>query len=367
VLYYVLGDAGGQSALFADSIGQEVGRIWYDPLGGVIQNTLPATLTEKLTSHLDTATGLQYDGLHYYDPWVGTYIQPNPFGGAPEASGTRSRYGVVSSRAADQAQARAYAPMPDLALFGPLAVNIGKAGSKWVIFHEAVRGLRSVHRNSRQVTRLVDEVGYLYFRHVPSEAADSAISYYLGRSFRSLGGGNYKSASQFRRVALEGGLTLYQNVDTGVYDVSLGYLMVRLEQAGLGDAAEFVAAHDVRSLVSKSPVGRVAGWLALTKTGQHVLDLGFGLGIDVGVQGIIDLGMLTHGELTPGQYAGRLGVAAFGSGVSWAAGQEAAYLAATYLGASLGGPIGIGIGIGVAIIYDVAIQPLLYKQLGLNP
>jgi YD repeat-containing protein len=56
VLYYVLGDAAGQSALFADSTGQEVGHIWYDPLGGVIQNTLPATLTEKLAGHLDTAT-----------------------------------------------------------------------------------------------------------------------------------------------------------------------------------------------------------------------------------------------------------------------------------------------------------------------
>lgn len=74
-------------------------HIWYAPLSRVIQNTLPATLTEKLAGHLDTATGLQYHGARYYDPWVGSYVQPDPFGGLPQAPQSFNRYGapVVST------------------------------------------------------------------------------------------------------------------------------------------------------------------------------------------------------------------------------------------------------------------------------
>jgi len=48
-------------------------------------------LTEKLAGHLD-ATGLQYDGLRYYDSSVGIYAQPDPFGGVPEAPQSLNRY-----------------------------------------------------------------------------------------------------------------------------------------------------------------------------------------------------------------------------------------------------------------------------------
>ncbi len=53
-------------------------------MGSVVTSTLPATLTNRLVSHLDPA-GLQYDGTGYYDPWAGIYVQPSPFGGVPEA------------------------------------------------------------------------------------------------------------------------------------------------------------------------------------------------------------------------------------------------------------------------------------------
>jgi hypothetical protein len=87
VLYYVLGDPSGQSAAFVrGDTGQEAGHILSDPLGNVVTSTLPATLTERLVSSLD-ATGLQYQASRFYDPAVGSYVQPSPFGGAPTGLG----------------------------------------------------------------------------------------------------------------------------------------------------------------------------------------------------------------------------------------------------------------------------------------
>jgi hypothetical protein len=87
VLYYVLGDPSGQSAAFVrGDTGQEAGHILSDPLGNVITSTLPATLTEQLAGSLD-ATGLQYQASRFYDPAVGSYVQPSPFGGAPTGLG----------------------------------------------------------------------------------------------------------------------------------------------------------------------------------------------------------------------------------------------------------------------------------------
>jgi RHS repeat-associated protein len=81
-LYYVQADPLGSTTLFTDQGGDAVGTLRYEPLGAVISNTLPARLNRSLVSQLEANTGLQYDGQRYYDPWVGGYIQPNPFGGA---------------------------------------------------------------------------------------------------------------------------------------------------------------------------------------------------------------------------------------------------------------------------------------------
>jgi RHS repeat-associated protein len=90
-------------------------------LGGVIQNALPATLTEKLAGHLDTVTGLQYDGARYYDPWVGSYVQPDPFGGLPQAPQSLNRFGL----AADSIPAYVLAQYEPGSV-SPLAVDAGK-------------------------------------------------------------------------------------------------------------------------------------------------------------------------------------------------------------------------------------------------
>ncbi len=60
---------------FSDAAGQEYGHILYDPLGNVIENTLPSEMVGTLAGNLD-ATGLQFDGRRYYDSLVGGYTQP---------------------------------------------------------------------------------------------------------------------------------------------------------------------------------------------------------------------------------------------------------------------------------------------------
>jgi hypothetical protein len=47
-LYYVLGDHLGSTSLVADAAGNEVGHVVYDAYGAIVENTLPATLTDRL-------------------------------------------------------------------------------------------------------------------------------------------------------------------------------------------------------------------------------------------------------------------------------------------------------------------------------
>jgi hypothetical protein len=56
---------------------------------------MSADLPEVLVSHLDP-TGLQWDGGRYYDPVVGIHLQPNPFGGVPEAPQSLNLYAATS-------------------------------------------------------------------------------------------------------------------------------------------------------------------------------------------------------------------------------------------------------------------------------
>ncbi len=65
-------------------------------LAGELTSTLPVTLTGRLATSLD-ATGFQYQGSRFYDPAVGSYIQPSPFGGVLEAPQSLNRYALSVS------------------------------------------------------------------------------------------------------------------------------------------------------------------------------------------------------------------------------------------------------------------------------
>jgi hypothetical protein len=61
----------------------------------VLTRTIPVTLTSRLPggAHLDADAGLVYDGAgRFYDAALGLYLQPDPFGAAPEAPESLNRY-----------------------------------------------------------------------------------------------------------------------------------------------------------------------------------------------------------------------------------------------------------------------------------
>jgi hypothetical protein len=111
----------------------------------------------------------------------------------------------------------------------------------------------------------------------------------------------------------------------------------------------------------------VAGFLFST-VGKNVLDLGFGLVIDVGWQAAVDYPLYAQGDITPLQYGGRLGVAASGSALSWGLGIGAGALVAT-AGAPVlvvGGTIFV-VGVSVNVVFDIYAAPWLNDTAGFEP
>jgi hypothetical protein len=94
-LYYLHHDLFGNLTEVTDESDALVGRARYDALGGVLTSTIPLTLTSRLPggAHLDADAGLVYDGAgRFYDAALGLYLQPDPFGAAPEAPESLNRY-----------------------------------------------------------------------------------------------------------------------------------------------------------------------------------------------------------------------------------------------------------------------------------
>jgi hypothetical protein len=312
-------------------------------------STIPPTLTGRLPANgqLDAAAGLVYAGEgRWYDAGLGLYLQPDPFGGAPEAPASLNRYAAAQISTLPTLGSVPGGGSNAGAVLESLTTNAAKAVAGWAIGEGATPYLRALHRRGWQLTRLAGEVGHFRFR-IPDEAMEGAIGFWTERL----------SGRTFRQILHTGGHASYHSLDTGAADVGVQYLLHRLRLAGLGEAAEFVSTRQtLRYLAESSPVGRAAGWLAWTRTGQRALDLGVGLGIDVGLQAALDWGMLQRGELTGWQYGERLAWAGAGSALSW--------VAVAVIG---GGPWGIGAGIVVAVGYDLLLQPIIYRLRGLNP
>ncbi|MEW5959829.1 MAG: RHS repeat-associated core domain-containing protein [Chloroflexota bacterium] len=78
-LYYVLGDHLGSTSVVVDDSGSQVGHVLYDAYGAIVENTLPAGLTDRLYTGqvFDAATGLYYYNARYYDPYTGQFTQPD--------------------------------------------------------------------------------------------------------------------------------------------------------------------------------------------------------------------------------------------------------------------------------------------------
>jgi RHS repeat-associated protein len=78
-LYYFLGDHLGSTTVVADEAGNEVGHVVYYPYGGILTSTLPLTITDRLFTgqRWDDTIGLYDYDARFYDPQIGTFIQPD--------------------------------------------------------------------------------------------------------------------------------------------------------------------------------------------------------------------------------------------------------------------------------------------------
>jgi RHS repeat-associated protein/uncharacterized repeat protein (TIGR01451 family) len=96
-LYYVHGDMLGSTVLVTDQAGAEVGQVSYGPWGQVIENSLPATLADRLFTGqvFDTSTGLYCYNARYYDPFVGQFTQPDPLVAGPLNPAAWNRFSYV--------------------------------------------------------------------------------------------------------------------------------------------------------------------------------------------------------------------------------------------------------------------------------
>jgi hypothetical protein len=347
----------GQATLFVDATGTEIGHIIYDAMGAVVTSTLSVTLTQSLAGHMDP-TGLQWDGLRYYDPLIGIYAQPNPFGGVPEAPQSLNGYGVASgSMSAAMAQSGSEGLPPLVVDVGKSTIiNSGKSGLGNRLHSVASGGLRSIRASSFTKIGTVEAnvyVSRVIRKRVPINQIREAL---LGLGYIGLNRLQGKIPSPLFRAG----------------ESALDNALARNSRLIERTITEKVATYQF-GLYKVSGSGRVAGFL-LSKVGKNALDLGFGLVIDVGYQGIVDYPLWDQGQITGGQYAGRLGVAAIGSGASWVAGLGAGGLvAAGYAAAGLTPP-GLVIGgtvfvVGVAanVFFDIKIAPKLFERWGLNP
>jgi len=91
--------------------------------------------------------------------------------------------------------------------------------------------------------------------------------------------------------------------------------------------------------------------------------------IDIAWQAWWDYPLLARGDLTSGQYAGRLGVAAVGSTAAWFLGVGAGALAAAAFGAPaiVVGAATFAVGLGVSVLYDQWAAPWINERLGFEP
>jgi hypothetical protein len=313
----------------------------------VLTSTIPVTLTSRLPggAHLDADAGLVYDGAgRFYDAALGLYLQPDPFGAAPEAPESLNRYAApgVSTfptvgSVPDSGHGHAGLIVQYAGLIATLSeiqnaldLNSAKAGLGLVVADKLAPRLLK----ASLVERLVEET---VLSRVPKHMRlEKMIDVGLGATgvLRNVVGDRAPVRASNRFFSW-----LYGLNTSWVEETVLVPKMVP----------------------SDARLRRLAGWLAKDQWGQEALGFGVGLIIDVGVQGISDLGMLWRGELTWGQYGKRLGVEAVGSGLGWTAG----FIAVSLLG--LSNPVGIAVAIIASTAFDLLVKPSIYDRAGLNP
>ncbi len=111
-------------------------------------------------------------------------------------------------------------------------------------------------------------------------------------------------------------------------------------------------------------LNRLNWWTNPKTLGPDLVELGGGVVVDVGVSGLFELPMLLSGDLTFAQYAGRRGVAAVGSGVSWFVGWGTKKALEKWFLATTGtvNIWGMAVTVSVSLAWGWWIEPWIYEQ-----
>jgi hypothetical protein len=281
---------------------------------------------------------LQYDGQRYYDPWVGGYIQPDPFGGAPDAPQGLNRYAsninnqipvsTLSSRANDR---HAIAT----------SVNHGVLTGSWVKQQAASVGVSLLAKElaNYSIVRLSVEAS----RHKLLTRLPEAAIQALGRNL-------IQSRPANRAI---------HHLSTEGFTVIRGQLL-----KSDFDAFLRVIPGDGRSIRWAGRLGddfyaRSFAWLGGKTFGALSAGAGDAL-IQAFWPGSGDYWTYQEKGLTRGQFAGRLGVAAGGGLLAWGTVELVGIGAAVIAGAPVEVPVLAGIGVFLLVEYG-------YEKLAKRP
>jgi RHS repeat-associated protein len=129
----------------------------------------PPTLTGRLPGggQLAPTTNLVYAGDgRYYDPALGLYLQPDPFGGASGAPPSRNRYAVTQVSTFPTVGSVPGGGQDFGVLFHTLTLNSGKAASSLTLTHILAPLPKRVARKT-QWTPQVDEIVWIEVETAP--------------------------------------------------------------------------------------------------------------------------------------------------------------------------------------------------------
>jgi len=339
----------GSTTLVLDETGAEVGHLLYDPYGEELVNTtLPPDLIDRLFTgqRYDAELGLYDHGANFYDPFIGLSLQSTGWGGLPGVPAAGGGHALPALGAVGVGKSMAGG---NNLVTTPLGSNLTKKGLGYPFPSAIIRGLTTYYKAALSRGRPI--YYSLVTRNVPrSQIADDVIvkaataglvaKHFIGAPSGSLRERFFRSGrSLIEHLAVLNSKQIYE---IGAKGYSVAYRL---------------------------PAGRIAGHLAYTRYGKHAVDFGLGFAIDVAWQAAWDYPLLARGDLTLGQYGGRLGVAAVGSGIAWILGVGAGALAAAAFGAPaiVVGAATFAVGLGASVIYDQWFAPRINESLGFEP
>ncbi len=129
-LYYLHTDHLGSTSLVTDKYGNVEGRVFYDPLGNLIQSetSLDTGLIDRLFTgqRWESSTNLYDYNARFYDPMIGSFTQPDSIAPNPMDPRAWNRFGYVYGNSVNYTDPSGYNPLA-FALIGASLFATGSA------------------------------------------------------------------------------------------------------------------------------------------------------------------------------------------------------------------------------------------------